>query len=590
MTTPDKVCVAVRIGGKGFQVPAPPKARFWTVSNGDEKLRTLSTNPQNDLSVMSFEAHHLYDIEDSNEQVYEDLMKPKILDVLSSWNSLLVFAYGQSGTGKTYTMSGDVKSTGIIQRSVLEIFAAGSISDANVSIAALELYGGKIRDLLACSAAKQPHSSKYPSRAPTPVATRAPSRASASTGVTRSHQDNDLPMLQVARQINGQEVCPPVFAEITVRTVEEAVRVIAQAKSRRSAAKAGLNDTSSRSHGLVVLNIDRQPVVSAERKDHAERASLVFVDLAGSEPDSGGAKDRVQEGKDIRRSLLALTRCFDQMGKGEKPNYRESPLLFILQSHLTTSMIVWVATIHHNCPGDGRSKDESKATLDRTKDVGQVNIQLRVRLARLRKETTMVTPAAVTPRKDGFQTIPSSVHGGKGTVNALGVPKVWQRQLDTEKALEEERQAVQELSARIEVLSEERKSNAEEVRRLKTQLSDLAAVSDRFKDESTSLRAEFEQRGHDLEELRERNLLLIEDCSKMVDYIKQLEHRVKRRRTSNNEERPDQGDHLASKAATSQPCNPKDSHGQDYIGLNAGVGWIFPGEEELIERYNRRQT
>ncbi|KAG8697716.1 kinesin motor protein cin8, partial [Ceratobasidium sp. 394] len=103
--------------------------------------------------------------------VYHDIVAPILEEVLNGYNCT-VFAYGQTGTGKTYTMQGDLSPTltgnpsadaGIIPRTLHKLFLhlENNVSDYSVKVSFVELYNEELRDLLV-SDFKEPSSSAQP--------------------------------------------------------------------------------------------------------------------------------------------------------------------------------------------------------------------------------------------------------------------------------------------------------------------------------------------------------------------------------------------------------------------------------------------
>jgi len=100
-----------------------------------------------------FTFDHVFGPESTQTDVYDSVVAPVVAEVLEGFNCT-VFAYGQTGTGKTHTMEGDVKSDemkGIIPRSVEDIFLRlGALAslDWSVQISFMELYNEQLEDLL----------------------------------------------------------------------------------------------------------------------------------------------------------------------------------------------------------------------------------------------------------------------------------------------------------------------------------------------------------------------------------------------------------------------------------------------------------
>jgi kinesin family protein 5 len=159
--------------------------------------------------------------------MYEVCAQPAVEDVLNGYNGT-IFAYGQTGSGKTYTMFGPNKSvlddlSGIIPRSIFRVFHAlqektqtGEIQ-ASVQASFLEIYCEEIRDLL------------------NPSNTRLKLHETPSKGVW----------------VEG-------LSEVFVSSAEEALGVIEIGDKCRSVASTKMNETSSRSHSVFMLNITQQ--------------------------------------------------------------------------------------------------------------------------------------------------------------------------------------------------------------------------------------------------------------------------------------------------------------------------------------------
>ena len=90
-----------------------------------ENLLEYIQNPNN-FALHQFSFDHVYDQDSSQEEVYNNTARQAVLSVLEGFNATIM-AYGQTGTGKTYTMEGFKynnwdEQRGIIPRSIEEIF------------------------------------------------------------------------------------------------------------------------------------------------------------------------------------------------------------------------------------------------------------------------------------------------------------------------------------------------------------------------------------------------------------------------------------------------------------------------------------
>uniref|UniRef100_A0A8B9TNR1 Kinesin-like protein n=1 Tax=Anas platyrhynchos TaxID=8839 RepID=A0A8B9TNR1_ANAPL len=235
----------------------------------------------------------------TQEQVYNACAKPIVKDVLEGYNGT-IFAYGQTSSGKTHTMEGklhDPQLMGIIPRIAHDIFDHIYSMDENlefhIKVSYFEIYLDKIRDLLDVS----------------------------KTNLAVHEDKNRVPY------VKG---CTERF----VSSPEEVLDVIDEGKANRHVAVTNMNEHSSRSHSIFLINI-KQENVETEKKLSGK---LYLVDLAGSEKVSKtGAEGAVlDEAKNINKSLSALGNVISALAEGTKTHvpYRDSKMTRILQDSL----------------------------------------------------------------------------------------------------------------------------------------------------------------------------------------------------------------------------------------------------------------
>ncbi|KAL4688426.1 hypothetical protein H8959_004678 [Pygathrix nigripes] len=235
----------------------------------------------------------------SQEQVYNACAKQIVKDVLEGYNGT-IFAYGQTSSGKTHTMEGklhDPQLMGIIPRIAHDIFDHIYSMDENlefhIKVSYFEIYLDKIRDLLDVS----------------------------KTNLAVHEDKNRVPY------VKG---CTERF----VSSPEEVMDVIDEGKANRHVAVTNMNEHSSRSHSIFLINI-KQENVETEKKLSGK---LYLVDLAGSEKVSKtGAEGAVlDEAKNINKSLSALGNVISALAEGTKTHvpYRDSKMTRILQDSL----------------------------------------------------------------------------------------------------------------------------------------------------------------------------------------------------------------------------------------------------------------
>ncbi|KAL1130990.1 hypothetical protein AAG570_012231 [Ranatra chinensis] len=250
--------------------------------------------------MFTFDA--VYDSTSTQQDVYSESVHPLVNSVLDGFNGT-IFAYGQTGTGKTYTMEGnksDPDCKGIIPRSFDHIFNHISRTDNMqflVRASYLEIYQEDIRDLL----------DSNPKR-------RYELRESADSGV----YIKDLQSF----------VC---------KNVSEIEYVMLMGNQNRTIGATNMNEHSSRSHAIFIVTIEMSDINSSI-ENQVRVGKLNLVDLAGSERQSktGSTGTRLKEASKINLSLSALGNVISALvdGKGQHIPYRDSKLTRLLQDSL----------------------------------------------------------------------------------------------------------------------------------------------------------------------------------------------------------------------------------------------------------------
>ncbi|GMH16689.1 hypothetical protein Nepgr_018530 [Nepenthes gracilis] len=231
----------------------------------------------------------------STKQVYEEAAKEVALSVINGFNAS-IFAYGQTSSGKTYTMGG------ITQYSTADIYdymeKHHKEREFVLKFSAMEIYNESVRDLLSTDS--------------TPL---------------RLLDDPD----------RGTVV--EKLTEETLKDQNHLLELLSVCEAQRQVGETSLNETSSRSHQILRLTVEssaRQFLGTGNSSNLS--ANVNFVDLAGSErasqTSSGGA--RLKEGCHINRSLLTLGKVIRNLSKGRNGHvpYRDSKLTRILQNSL----------------------------------------------------------------------------------------------------------------------------------------------------------------------------------------------------------------------------------------------------------------
>uniref|UniRef100_A0A1I7Z7K2 Kinesin-like protein n=1 Tax=Steinernema glaseri TaxID=37863 RepID=A0A1I7Z7K2_9BILA len=255
----------------------------------------------------------VYGEKDSQAVIYSDLIAPLVSEVLTGYNCT-VFVYGQTGTGKTYTMEGhhdesgeyswqNDPTCGVIPRALHHIFTElekQELEEYSVRVSYLELYNEELYDLLGASDIQS----------------------------TRLRIFED-PMKKGSVVINGME-------EVPVKNRDEVYRLLRRGAERRKTAATLMNMNSSRSHSVFTVTVViRENSVNGE--ELLKQGKLHLVDLAGSENvgKSGAVDKRAREAGNINQSLLTLGRVITSLtSNAQHIPYRESKLTRILQDSL----------------------------------------------------------------------------------------------------------------------------------------------------------------------------------------------------------------------------------------------------------------
>ncbi|PIA59170.1 hypothetical protein AQUCO_00400201v1 [Aquilegia coerulea] len=251
--------------------------------------------------------------------LYDQAVVPIVNEVLEGFNCT-IFAYGQTGTGKTYTMEGECKKSksgskgqlppeaGVIPRAVKQIFDTLESQNAeySVKVTFIELYNEEITDLLA------------------------PEELS-----KVSSEEKQKKQLLLMEDGKGGVLVRGIEEEI-VTSASEIFTLLERGSSKRRTAETLLNKQSSRSHSLFSITIHIKES-TPEGEELIKCGKLNLVDLAGSEniSRSGAREGRAREAGEINKSLLTLGRVISALVEhlGHVP-YRDSKLTRLLRDSL----------------------------------------------------------------------------------------------------------------------------------------------------------------------------------------------------------------------------------------------------------------
>ncbi|KAG2349879.1 kinesin-domain-containing protein [Suillus weaverae] len=302
-------------------------------SNGakSQEVTIETSTPISSLGVITLAPTRTYPFdlvfgpEADQAMIYHEVVSPMLDEVLMGYNCTL-FAYGQTGTGKTYTMQGDLTPTpmgnpssqaGMIPRVLFRLFhqLETSATDYSVKISFVELYNEELRDLLA-SELSAPAGSTQPMGKGGPA-------------------DNQAG-LKIFDDASKKGVFIQGLEEIPVKDAADALALLTKGSHRRQIAATKFNDHSSRSHSVFAITIHIKET-SSMGDDLLKVGKFNLVDLAGSENigRSGAENKRAREAGMINQSLLTLGRVINALVEhSTHVPYRESKLTRLLQDSL----------------------------------------------------------------------------------------------------------------------------------------------------------------------------------------------------------------------------------------------------------------
>jgi len=285
---------------------------------------TCSINSKEAAGAFTFD--RVFDMSSRQVDVFDYSIRPTVDDILNGYNGT-VFAYGQTGAGKSYTMMGsdidDDAGKGVIPRIIEQIFASILASPGNIEytvrVSYMEIYMERIRDLL-------------------------------------MPQNDNL----AVHEEKNRGVYVKGLLEVYVSSVDEVYEVLRRGGQSRAVSATNMNAESSRSHSILVVTVTQKNVETGSMKT----GQLFLVDLAGSEKvgKTGASGQTLEEAKKINKSLSALGMVINSLtdSKASHVPYRDSKLTRILQESLggnsRTTLII-------NCSPSSYNDVETLSTL-----------------------------------------------------------------------------------------------------------------------------------------------------------------------------------------------------------------------------------
>ena len=271
--------------------------RIITESVGVDTGKESSKNKSENFQTFTYDG--VFPPETEQEKIFNIVAKPLINSALEGINGTL-FCYGQTASGKTYTMEGihnDPKIMGVIPRMMQYIFIlienGNSEIEYSVKCQYFQIYNEKIQDLL-------------------------------------DIRKKDLAIREDKNKGIWVEDCTEVY----VSSQEEMYAIFKEGSNNRTVSATNMNKGSSRSHSLFVVTLFQRNTITGSSKT----GRIYFVDLAGSEKMSktgieGGTG--LKEAQNINKSLMTLGMVINSLTEGAKHiPYRDSKLTRVLQESL----------------------------------------------------------------------------------------------------------------------------------------------------------------------------------------------------------------------------------------------------------------
>ncbi len=326
-------------------------------TNGNEQVceftsqTSLTFYSSREKNKYRFNFDRIFPPQSTQQELYDFGVKKIIDSVLEGYNGT-VLAYGQTSSGKTYTMQGIMDSEvtqGIIPRMIKHVFNHIRNSDPSIQfmlkVSMIEIYLEKIRDLI---------------------------------DVTRKNLS--------IREDSIKGIYVEGVSENYVCTENEILNFLDIGSSNRAQAATAMNEHSSRSHSIFILTVNQ-----TYKNEGTKVGKLYLVDLAGSEKISktGAVGHTLEEAKIINKSLTTLGRVINSLtdGKSFHIPYRESKLTRVLQESLggnsKTCLII-------TCSPSVYNESESLSTLrfgERAKNIkNKAKINKEITVAELQRK------------------------------------------------------------------------------------------------------------------------------------------------------------------------------------------------------------
>eukprot|EP01087_Luapelamoeba_hula_P022744 TRINITY_DN8230_c0_g1_i2.p1 TRINITY_DN8230_c0_g1~~TRINITY_DN8230_c0_g1_i2.p1 ORF type:complete len:716 (+),score=133.91 TRINITY_DN8230_c0_g1_i2:101-2248(+) len=300
-TSEENISVSVRLRPLLKKETRQGTAAVWDTEEEAGTIRSILQSNTNGYSTLQRNVDYSFDQvfgpDVQNHTLYETVAESIVWSSMEGFNGT-IFAYGQTASGKTYTMKGTRNNPGIIPLAIQDVFSYIKQTPEReflLRVSYMEIYNEIINDLL-------------------------------------SPQNTNLKI----HENTEDGVYVAKLKEEIVLSPGQVMSIIAAGEAHRHVGATNFNEMSSRSHTIFRMVIESKPL--SARGGPVRVSTLNLIDLAGSERACPSGKGlRTLEGGFINKSLLTLSTVISRLSedKGEHIPYRDSKLTRILSSSLS---------------------------------------------------------------------------------------------------------------------------------------------------------------------------------------------------------------------------------------------------------------
>ncbi|WFD29060.1 hypothetical protein MSPP1_000065 [Malassezia sp. CBS 17886] len=320
-----------------------------------EETRTVMLDP--DIAATKVQPHvgmpYQFDgvhTGSTNADIYAELARPLVQALLQGYDAV-IFAYGQTASGKTFTLSGDEsgQEPGIIVRSVCDVFhgicQASAQREYLLRVSYLEIWNEVVRDLL---------------------------------------DPGNQPQVRDGRRRGAHVVVVAPLHEEVVTSPRQVFDLLMRGEANRQVGATDWNERSSRSHTCFKITVESWERDAGPVGRHYRISELSLIDLAGSERHTRPGVGRRMEGANINKSLLSLGKVIYALAERSAAEaltqrtapvhvpYRDSKLTRILQNSLNGNARIAVVCTLNPSPA---MVDESLGTLNFARRIKNVAVR-----------------------------------------------------------------------------------------------------------------------------------------------------------------------------------------------------------------------